>query len=109
MEPVQPVTGWRAWRPWIILAIVVVGIVYELKFVSANSDRFQDAWYAFWGESVPRDNREKFVIIDSRPQDRTRASDNVSIGSTVTSPVEHAWQGPTAEEKAAEAAKNTTP
>lgn len=102
MEPPNPPTTFQRWRPWLLLLLGIAFMIFELQYVSANSKRFMTAWYDFWGETPKREGSEKLMIIEERPQDRTRASDNVSIESRVTAPAEHAFQGPSSAEVADE-------
>ncbi|MFM7199376.1 MAG: hypothetical protein ACKO6N_01180 [Myxococcota bacterium] len=102
MQPQETRSTWQRWRPWLLLLLGVVVMIFELQYVSANSKRFITAWYEFWGESPRRVLSEDLVIIEERPQDRTRASDDVSIESRVTAPAEHAFQGPSSAEVADE-------
>lgn len=111
MKPVKPNSPLRTAGAWVLLILFCAGVLWELQYISANQKDFYRAWFAFWGETPKRAERgEKYVIVDSRPEDRTRASDNnVSIGSSVTSPAEHAFQGPTSDEQLEEARKKAAP
>lgn len=87
-------------KNWAILAGLSILIVLEVVVVAQNSDFFQVEWLE--DLDILRKHTKKrndYQIIEERAADRARQSDNASIDSRVTSPADHAFQGPVPDEK----------